>query len=88
MVALPSLDIQRDIVCTHHKLAALKDAIGKIDHELSLNPTEQNELRAQVESLLAVIDGLSDADQVRSITRQGESKRLQPLDRVRLRSLG
>jgi hypothetical protein len=74
LIALPSLEIQQDIICTHQKLAALKDAIGKLDHELSLNPTGQNDFRTQVDSLLAVVGGLSDADHVRSIVRQGESK--------------
>lgn len=74
IIALPSPEIQQDIICTHHKLAALKDAIAKLEHELSLNPTGQSEFRTQVESLLAVINGLSDADYVRSNIRQGESK--------------
>ena len=74
MIALPSLDNQREIVCTHQKLAALKDAISNIDRELSLNPTGQTEFRKKVDSLLTVLGALSDADYVRSIIRQGESK--------------
>jgi hypothetical protein len=74
MIAVPDIATQREIVATHRQLSTLKDAIGKLDQELSLNPTGKAELRKQVESLLAVIGQLSDADEVRYIVREGESK--------------
>ena len=37
MIALPSLDDQRGIVCTHQKLAALKDAIGSVSSPLKMS---------------------------------------------------
>jgi len=74
MIALPSLDVQKQIITAHQKLTALKDAIAKLDQELSLNPTGQVEFSTQIDSMLAVIGGLSDADYVRRIIREGESK--------------
>ena len=50
---------------------------GLLGQELSLNPTGQTEFRTQVDSLLAIIGKLSDADYVRSIIRQGESKTIE-----------
>src|SRR5262249_47284491 len=59
---------------THDKLAALKEAISELDRELSVNPVGLSELQAQLDTVLNVIGKLSDADQVRSIIREGESK--------------
>ena len=74
MIALPSLDSQREICCTHQKLSTLKDAINTIDRELSLNPTGLTEFQRQLDSMLTVIGELSDADRIRNILREGESK--------------
>lgn len=74
IIALPSLDSQDDIVLTHKKVSALKEAINNVDRELSLNPTGLNELQKQLDSMLAVIGELSEADDLRRIIRQGESK--------------
>jgi len=74
MIALPSLDDQREIVGTHHKLAFLKESIEKIDRELSLNPTGLSEVQQQLDAMLSVAEELTEADDVRGIIRQGESK--------------
>lgn len=74
IIALPDLSTQKSIVGTHDKLAALKEAISELDRELSVNPVGLSELQAQLDGMLSVIGKLSDADQVRSIIREGESK--------------
>lgn len=74
IIALPDFDTQQSIVATHNKLTALKEAISELDKELSLNPVGVSELRTQLDSMLNVIGKLSDADQIRSIIREGESK--------------
>ena len=74
IIALPSLETQKEIVATHRKMAALKEAIDGFDRELSLNPTGLTELQKQLDSMLSVIGALSEADYLRSIIRQGESK--------------
>jgi len=74
IIALPSLDHQKEIVLTHQKLSALKVVIGKFDSELSLNPTGLSEFQKQVDAMLTVIGELSEADYLRNIIRNGESK--------------
>lgn len=74
LIALPDLKTQQSIVATHEKLLALRNAISKFDQELSVNPVGLSELQVQLDSMLQVIGQLSDADQVRSIIREGESK--------------
>jgi predicted HTH transcriptional regulator len=61
-------------VHTHRRLKHLKDAIDKISQELSINPTNSELIQSQLDPMLKVIDSLSDADWVRSIVREGESK--------------
>ncbi len=73
MIAVPSPSVQRQIISTHHKLDTLKHAIGRIDAELSLNPTMQTTFYTQVDDMLEAINKLSDADHVRRIVREGES---------------
>ncbi|TWU08377.1 N-6 DNA methylase [Stieleria varia] len=74
IIAVPDLETQQEIVTTHRKLSALKAAINEFDQELSLNPTGLTEFQKQLDSMLSVIGGLSEADHLRSIIRQGESK--------------
>lgn len=73
-IALPDLDTQSNIVDTHGKLASLKEAINEIDRELSLNPKGLDEFRKQLDSMLEVVGQLSEADHIRSLIRQDESK--------------
>lgn len=77
IIALPDLSTQQSIMGTHEKLAALKEAIGALDQELSVNPVGLSELQVQLDTMLNVIGKLSDADQVRSIIREGESKKVE-----------
>ncbi len=74
IIALPDLITQLSILGTHDKLAALKNAIGELDRELSVNPVGLSELQAQLDAMLNVIGKLSDADKTRSLIREGESK--------------
>ena len=76
-IALPDLDTQSNIVDTHGKLASLKEAINEIDRELSLNPKGLAEFRKQLDSMLEVVGQLSEADHIRSLIRQDESKTIE-----------
>lgn len=73
-VALPSLVHQRANIETHRKLSTLRESIEKINQDLSLNPTSSSEFEAQLDSMLEAVGRLSEADQIRSAIRQGESK--------------
>ncbi|MDB4777828.1 N-6 DNA methylase [bacterium] len=73
-IALPDLDTQQNIIETHGKLSSLKQAIDGIDREFSLNPKGLNEFRKQLDSMLEVVGELSEADRIRSIIRDDESR--------------
>lgn len=74
IIALPSLDVQHANVEAHRKLNELRDTIDKIDQELSLNPTSSGEFQSKLDSMLQAAGELSQADYIRSVIRQGESK--------------
>ena len=74
IIALPPLEQQKGNVETHKKLSTLRESIEKINQDLSLNPTSATEFEAQLDSMLQAVGKLSQADQIRSIIRQGESK--------------
>ncbi len=73
-IALPLFDDQKQILVTQQKLSDLKQAIDSFDSELALNPTSSQSILAQLDSMLEAISGLTEADEIRNITRQGESK--------------
>jgi Putative DNA-binding domain/Type I restriction modification DNA specificity domain len=74
LVALPSLDEQKTIVQTQKKLHNLQSAIDRFDAELALNPTSSNSIQSQLDVMLNAIGSLTDADRVRGIAREGETK--------------
>jgi len=73
-IALPSFDDQKQIVATQQKLSDLKQAIDSFDSELALNPTSSQSILVQLDNMLEAIGGLTEADEIRNISRQGESK--------------
>ena len=74
LVALPSFDEQKSIVRTHNKLHDLKTAIDGFDAELAINPTSSSSILGQLDMMLEAIGSLTDADKIRSIVREGETK--------------
>ncbi|MGZ5539897.1 MAG: RNA-binding domain-containing protein [Halobacteriota archaeon] len=74
LIALPSLAEQKTIVLTQNKLHVLKSAIDEFDAELALNPTSSNSILGQLDVMLDAIDSLTDADRIRGIVREGETK--------------
>jgi predicted HTH transcriptional regulator len=73
-IALPSFDDQKQILDTQRKLSDLKKSIDTFESELALNPTSSVSILDQLDRMLETIGGLTDADEVRNIIRQGESK--------------
>lgn len=74
LVALPRLEDQELIVHTRRRLVNLKSAVDEFDIELALNPISSNSIQRQLDSMLNVIGGLTDADKVYGLIREGESK--------------
>ena len=77
LVALPKPEEQRLIVGTQKTLTRLKVAIDQFDGELALNPTSSNSIQKQLDSMLDAIGGLTDADKVYGLIREGESKNVE-----------
>ena len=74
LVALPKPEEQRLIVDTQKTLTRLKSAIDVFDSELALNPTSSSSIQKQLDTMLDAIGGLTDADKVYGLIREGESK--------------
>jgi hypothetical protein len=74
LVALPDLDEQKTIVQTQKKLHNLRSAIDEFDAELALNPTSSSSILVQLDMMIETIGKLTDADRVRGIVREGETK--------------
>lgn len=77
LVAVPSVEEQESIVLTQRKLLELKDVIDNFKKELALNPTSSTSIQGQLSRMLEAIVILTDADKVRGIIREGESKRVE-----------
>jgi hypothetical protein len=77
LVALPKLEEQRLIVDTQKTLARLKSAIDEFDTELALNPASSSSIQKQLDTMLDAIGGLTDADKVYGLIREGESKHVE-----------
>ena len=75
LIAVPSIAEQKSIVVTQHKLRELTDVIENFNKEIALNPTSSASIQEQLSRMLAAISILTDADKVRTIVREGESKR-------------
>jgi len=76
-IAVPSIVEQKSIVLTQHKLRELKDVIENFNREIALNPTSSASIQGQLSRMLEAFAVLTDADKVRVIIREGESKRIE-----------
>lgn len=72
-IAVPSQTEQADIVRSHTQLQALTASITNFQRELALNPRSASIVQEQVDSMLEIIGGLTDADKVMNLAREGES---------------
>ncbi|GGD71009.1 RNA-binding domain-containing protein [Lacimicrobium alkaliphilum] len=72
-IAVPSSKEQAEIVRSHSQLQTLTAAIANFQRELALNPGSASAIRGQVDSMLETIGGLTEADRVMSLSREGES---------------
>jgi type I restriction enzyme M protein len=74
-VVLPPIEVQEQIVQTQNKLDNLKEAVGKFEKELSVNPIGSVEITSQLDNILETIGMLTIQDKVRNIIREGESRK-------------
>lgn len=74
-IALPNIEEQKSIVQTQHKLRELKTVIENFNKEIALNPNTS--IQGQLDRMLEAITVLTDADKIRAIVREGESKNIE-----------
>lgn len=77
IIALPSPTEQQSIVLTQNKLHSLRSAIENFNSELALNPSSSTSILNQLDTMLDAIGSLTDADRVRGIVREGETKKIE-----------
>jgi type I restriction enzyme M protein len=73
-IPLPTRDQQLQIIETLIKMQSLKHAIECFEAGLSMDPTGSSTAIVQIDAMLKTLNRLSEADHIRGIVREGESK--------------
>jgi hypothetical protein len=73
-LSLPKINEQKKILNTFKKLDELKTAIMNFEMDLAINPFKSKQINSHVNGMLDVIHTLSDADKIRGLISEGESK--------------
>jgi len=76
-IPLPDPMQQLQIIETLQKLENLKLAIESFEVGLSMNPTGSSSASKRLDAMLQMLDKLSDADKIRGMTREGETKSIE-----------
>ena len=72
-IAIPDMDMQLKMIEASNRLDALKASIQELEKELVFSPHSASTVLDQVDGMLEAVGGLTDADRVMSLIRQGES---------------
>ena len=72
-IAVPDMDMQLKMIEASNRLEALKASIQDLEQELVFSPHSATTVLDQVDGMLEAVGGLTDADRVMSLIRQGES---------------
>lgn len=76
-VALPEIQEQEEIILSHQRINTLTSAIMKLQKELALNPRNAAAIRLQIDGMLEQVNGLSEAERIMNMAREGESATLE-----------
>jgi len=76
-VALPPLESQKEIIRSIKKLKLIREKIESFEDNLALNPISSDFALKQIDLMLDVVGELAEADKIKSIIRQGESKNVE-----------
>lgn len=76
-VPVPSLADQANIVLAVGKLVQLKEVIENFSGHLALNPTSSNAITSQIDDMISVVGGLTEAPKIRAMVREGEGELLE-----------
>ena len=72
-IPIPKLSNQKDIIDASNRLETLQKCMEELKRNVALSPMSTNAVLEQTESMLAAVGGLTDADKVMSLVRQGET---------------
>jgi type I restriction enzyme M protein len=72
-IAIPDIAMQLKMIEAGDRLEELKASIQELEKELVFSPHSANKVLEQVDGMLEAVGGLTDADRVMSLIRQGES---------------
>lgn len=72
-IALPELKVQKEIVQSIKKLKMIRGKISLFEDNFSINPINPS-VNRKIDLILEAVDELDDADKIKSIIREGESK--------------
>jgi len=76
-IPLPSVSEQKKVILTQNKLEDLKNEINTLESELALNPTSSSTALSRLDDMINVFKELTEADEVYSYIRKGESQILE-----------
>ena len=77
LIALPSIENQKNIVKVSEQLNILKNSIDDLSNELSLNPKNADEIFELAINVKNAFSKISDADKIRELIRIGESQTIE-----------
>ena len=76
-VAIPEIDIQKEVVSTIKKLQIVKSKIDSFENNISLNPITSKSVLDQIDSIIEIVSELDDNDRIKSLIRTGECKTIE-----------
>ena len=76
-ISVPPIETQKEISKSIRKLKMIRERISSFENDLSVNPISSEQVLYQIDSILDIVGGLADADKIKSLIRQGESKLLE-----------
>jgi hypothetical protein len=75
-IAIPELKVQKEIVQSIKKLKMIREKISLFEDNFSINPINPS-VNRKIDLILEAVDELDDADKIKSIIREGESKTIE-----------
>lgn len=73
-VLIPNFKEQQILISTAKKLTRLKEKIEIFEKEIAINPKSAKKIQNKLNNMLLTLDELTEAEKVRALVREGESK--------------
>ena len=73
-VSIPNFEEQKILITTAKRLIRLKEKIDIFEKEIAINPKSAEKIQNKLNNMLLTLDELTDAEKVRALVRDGESK--------------